>query len=238
MRRHRIAILLGLFIFVLTGCQAASVESPTFGAVRLTDTQAGVEESGYWIEADLTPVETSAYSQSLRDGLAEEWRVFREISMEERLLSSHVFGHCHFKAEDWTEAVDFLGLAPENPLETYDWLERNGAVSVYYDGTEDGTVTSAAVWALYLDGTRRIQLIVNFSSEANYTTGCTQGQTETVSMENGNTALLITPQNTDRYCSVDAYFVQTGALYLLHVVDEAENIRAARDTMERLLSAF
>lgn len=231
--RHRLQILLGLFILVLTGCQAASVESPAFGEVRL----AGTEESGYWVEADLTPVKTSAYSQSLRDGLAEEWQIYREASLEERRLG-HIWGSCRFTAKSWTEAVEFLGITPENPLETCGWLEQSGEVTVYYNGTEDGTVTSADVWTLYVDGTCRVQLIVRFSGEANYTTGCTQGQTETVSMENGNTALLVTPQNTGRYCSVDAYFVQNGALHFLHVVDEPENVRAARDTMEKLLSAF
>lgn len=263
-------ILIFFCMIGFAGCGSAEAlpdgnteeQGKIFQTVKLVETKSDPEESGFWIEAELEPVSSDAFSQQIRDEMAEEWQKFNALSPEEQMASSHFPGHCSSSFETWEECVAFLGIPLENPLEDVSWLtdadhsaipldadnldgQRQHAYIEWF-GTEKGEITSANVCAGYLDGEISVAVtatIYSGGSEEAYSTGSVWAEkvifeTETVSMENGNSALRITPIHGEEYCSEEAFFVQENVLYSIHVVGEKDAKDEVRETMEKVLRVF
>lgn len=262
MRRIRAIISILVLTFGLIGCTEKEKSLVVTDAkVRLVETKTDAQDSYFRIEVDLEKMESDAFGQGIYDELEKEWKEFHSLTQEQLWVSSHFWGSCSTSFDTWEEAVAFLGVSVPNPLEEMSDLVDADSSAIPLDaeglggqgrhariewyGTEEKQIEQACLYAGYLDGTVRVALSATLygGDEEVYTTGggwaeSVTFENEMVPMKNGNTALVIIPNDSGSYYSADAFFVQDNVLYALHLVGPELLHEEVMKSLEKVLDVF
>lgn len=243
---------------MFSGC--ARQNKPCFSAgkddnsVTLTETRSTSDDSGYTVEAIMSPMDEGSLNPALLDDLAEEWDEYDSLTDSQRLLSSHSYGQRTRNFSTWAEAEDFVGFPVANPYENNDSFLRNavyehrlnerqtGDVSVTFFGTREHV---SCIWLsteyTAADGAR-VDFSARLCTDDNipYMTGHAWASYVTFEHEEYTSgeisALVVKPLNIKNYDSADAYFVRGSILYTVHVTVDAD--ADAADALTDALDAF
>ena len=252
-----LAVFLGLTLFGC-GTDAENMQDEA-QMVEVVETHTGAEDSFYRIKADMKPVEQTDFSEKMQQEILAEWERYQSLSAEERMMSSHLWGTCGEKLDEWTDCEDLLGFSVENPLEDAVWLEKanyfamalnaeslsaenRNHIALYWSGEANGEIRQADIQTGYLDGENRISLMATAVTAEEYETEAAWAEEVTFAYEILEMAegevLLVTPENSGEYDLAEAYFVQGNILYHISVTGEEGQDADVRETMEKVLKEF
>lgn len=88
------------------------------------DTEAAEDKSDQAENHDIARIDSDMLSQNIYDALQYEWETWENLSTEQKMISSHLPGHCGDDFSDWEECEKFLGISILNPLEGSTWLKK------------------------------------------------------------------------------------------------------------------
>ena len=122
------------------------------------------------------------FSQSIYDMIAEDWERYNLMDYMQRMASSHTPGYCFLQFDSWSEATEFIGVAPWNPFENEEWLtatkeyrivnHQKNSMNLDYKtdfyGDADGILKSISLSSDYPLESGFVNLIINLSSEMNF----------------------------------------------------------------------
>lgn len=247
-------LVLPLAVLLLAGCQTEPVQAETPEAqVRVMPRASSDASEGLLIEADVIPVSPEDFSQKFHDRLAEEWAAFDQTSPTDRVLSSHAWGACDSQFDSWSEAVDFVGIPVENPLDAQEWLipwphfrasdpeEEAFSVEVSLQSSDRDTIERATLYADYRTGDKAIR--VQFSAGV-YTESPASFIEQPLAshqqpLSSGNQALVFDlDEQNEAYVSQTAHLAEGAVLYSVYVVGESGQAEAVTETMDQILALF
>lgn len=267
-RRPRPWLLAACVCLVLA---ATACAVGTLWSVQVGELSTGEEESSYSVYGTVRTVPDAEFSQEVHEILADDWADWWAMDEISRMLSSTLPGAPYREYETWAEGTEFLGIALANPLEEADWLEKAASDGTLegaqmaakhcrasFRGNENGQMVAASLWAGYYTGDIRLVLCAELQTEysgdmvADGSQAVETGSMwmETVNMTSNSfvmpdgqaAALVISqPRREDSYVAIEAYFIQDGLLYTLHVTgpdggDKA--VAAVRAVLEQALECF
>ena len=122
------------------------------------------------------------FSQSVYEMIAKDWEEYSFLDKIQRIASSHIPGVCSRNFENWSEAVEFVGVAPWNPFENEEWLsttneyrianhQKNSTFCDYkteFSGDNNGKLSSISLWGTYPLKSGFIEMIIKLYDEMKY----------------------------------------------------------------------
>ena len=266
MKRVSSVILSVALLFSLCACTgipengADTLPQSSYGTVQLLEEISDMEESSYRVGAGLLSTDFSMIGQILADKIEQEWDEFDRLSTEQRLLSSHAWGTVYIKADTWDECEDAIGFLVDNPLESFEWLNKTG-----YFGMESAdpnhpvshvevtahasrALSSLRITAGYCTENVRVTLTATLSAnDDTYTIGSTDKgyvtyENNHASTGSGIPVLIMTPDVANNtgyyngdYFSPTAYWVKDNVFYTLRASGEKTDRSEIQATLEQIL---
>lgn len=247
-----------------TDSVGSAEDTSIYGTVQLLEETSGAEESSYRVGASLSGTDFSAISQSLADKITQEWETYNNMTTEQRLLSSKLWGLVSIQTDTWTECEEEIGVSVYNPLEELDWLEKVGHygmasavndmsvkhVQATVNATQmtEGKITDIHISAGYNYNNVRVTLTATLLADGgDHTTGsvCSGYATyeqNIVTTKAGVQVLVVTTDesNNTGYYSGDyydptAYWVRDSVFYILRVFGDETDKDEIQAILERLL---
>lgn len=122
------------------------------------------------------------FSQSIYEMIANDWEKYNSMDNVQRMLSSHMPGICSKQFENWSEAIEFVGVEPWNPFENEEWLsgtneyrianrKKNSMLLDYnteFYGDADGKLNSISLSSNYPLASGFVNLVINLGSETTF----------------------------------------------------------------------
>lgn len=266
-----IAAALALFLFIaiiLRIANASGVDGPqsTCDTVQVLEKTSGTEESSYSVGVTLPATDFSSVGQILLDKITQEWKTYDGMTEEQRLASSRFWGCVGIQTDTWNECEQAIGFTINNPLESFDWLNKTGYFGMESTdphtqvkhvqisaNTEQNTgrkVSGINVTAGYNIENIRITLSAALSSNAGtYTSGSVYNgyaayEENTLTTGTGISVLIVTARETNNngYYNGDcfdstAYWVEDNVFYMLRVFGDEKDESEIQSTLDRILAA-
>ena len=219
------------------------------------DAQATASTSDQTESQNLALIDPDMLSQNIYDALQYEWETWENLSSEQKMLSSHLPGHCRDDFSDWEDCEKFFSISILNPLEDSTWLEKGTYVGMpagfrdappveaSWYGTQDGHVEWISVQSGYYD--KEIRVILNAMMYGSPAEEKSKDSGWSVELErqfyleyqtDGTT--VITEDSGDRFISRTAYFVKENVLYRVSAIGEPNTQDEVQETLERALADF
>ena len=219
------------------------------------DAQATASTSDQTESQNLALIDPDMLSQNIYDALQYEWETWENLSSEQKMLSSHLPGHCRDDFSDWEDCEKFFSISILNPLEDSTWLEKGTYVGMpagfrdappveaSWYGTQDGHVEWISVQSGYYD--KEIRVILNAMMYGSPAEEKSKDSGWSVELErqfyleyqtDGTT--VITEDSGDRFISRTAYFVKENVLYRVSAIGEPNTQDEVHETLERALADF
>ena len=168
---------------------------PTYGDVHMISMDSDDKESSYKVGAALPSTEFSSVGRMLEDKVTQEWKTYDEMTKEEILLSSHLYGLINFETDTWKELEEAIGFSVYNPLEALSLLNKTGHI-----GTESAEpITPMKHIEVIADTANAERKLREIRATSGYSTGNVRiTLTATLSSEEGMYGL--------RHSCIDRYF--------------------------------
>jgi len=255
-------ILIGT-CFGSTACDEDEIQT-AYPAVQLLETVSDNEESSYEVGALLSGTDFSCVGQILADKFEKEWNTYDSMTIEQRMLSSKLWGVVGLQTDTWAECEETIGFTIHNPLEDLGWLGKTGYfgmesanpditvghIQIIANATQgtDRELSEISATAGYNSGSARVTLTAVLSANTGtYTTGsiCNGYATyeqNTVTTATGIPVLIVTTNETNNngyysgdYFDSTAYWVKDNVFYTLRVFGAEADKDEIQAVLERIL---
>lgn len=182
-------------------------------------------------------ISSDMLGQGIYEAIKEEWATWNAKDEMQKLLSSHMPGHCYRGFGTWEECEEFLGFSIFNPLESSNWPEKatyvgmpegyNEAPRFYvsFYGTGEGQVQWIHVESGYRS--EEIRIMVN-----------AQVVVDSPAENSAVNEPLITEDSGERYVANTAVLVKDFVTYNIRVIGEPDMQNEVRETLEQVLPYF
>lgn len=257
-----LVILLGLLLVFGNG--GNSETQAIYGSVRVLDEKSDEIESSYQVEAELPATDFSSIGQTLEDKIEQEWQTLNNMTREQLITSSHLWGVVGVQADSWSECEAIVGFPINNPLESMTWLNKTGYFGVESTdptmpakhieitanaATPDRKLNSINITSGYnVDGIRVTLTATLIAESKKHTTGSvTNGyatfEQDTVDAGSGFPMLIVTTNETNNteyynedYFDPTAYWVKDNVFYTLRVLGVEAEKNIIQDTLNRIIA--
>lgn len=203
-----------------------------YSNVAVSKTESDDQESSYEVSAYLPGTDFSTIGQSLSDKIEKEWDTYNNMTREQQLTSSKLWGLVGIQVDSWNECEETIGFDVFNPIESIDWLNATGyfgmesadsntevkhilinANTMQSATNVDGKLTEITISSGYSSGKVKITLSATLcATPGSHTTGSvTNGyatyEQKTVSSGSGIPVLIVTTHesNNNGYYNGDYY---------------------------------
>ena len=236
----------------------------TYGTVQMIEKISDIEESSYLVGTTLPVTDFSIIGQLLSDKLEQEWKIYDGMTEIQRLASSKLWGCVSIQTDTWMECEQTIGFTVNNPLESFDWLNKTGyfgmesvnsnspvkhiLVNAISSLTVDRKVNEIMITAGYRVEEVRITLNATLSSTTetytlgNICNGYATYKETTMTTGTGIPILIVTTNETNNngyyngdYFDPTAYWVKDNVFYTLRVFGEEANEDEIKDILYRIL---
>lgn len=242
-------------VFFLTDPRQERTVTEDSGSISLTGIESKASGSGYTVTIRHEPLAQDAFSDALHEAMRQDWATWYAMAKSAQMIQSKAPGFIWRSFETWYDGVEFLGLEPDNPLETSDAFEKKNWTGtdvaedgrllrayVSADGDAEGELTNATIRTGYMRGNVRVQSVILLTTDGSYTAdsrfdGRVRFDTEQRTA-GGSPALVVYPRGGEHEQAI-VYLLRGQAVYTFHLICDGENgadeVRAAVDDV---LAAF
>ena len=226
-----IAIMLSILLAVsLCGC-AKGVESCP--AAEGTPGAGVSDEAG---DSNQNIISSDQLGQGVYVTLTEEWAKWDAKDEMQKMLSSHMPGHCYLGFDTWAECEEFLGFEIFNPLEDSEFEKGT------YVGMPEGYADAARFYvSLYGPSAEQAQWIFVDSGYRDGDVRITvnaQIFVDTPKENLDNQEPLITEDSGEKYVATTALLARGPVTYSIRVIGEQNQWDAVRETLDKVLPYF
>ena len=273
MKRFSIIMLSVALFLSLCACTKVHEEEPfipeegidtelqvAYGTVQVLEEISDTEESSYRIGAGLPGSDFSTIGQILSDKIKQEWDEFERLSDLQMFASSHAWGTIYLKTDTWSECEEAIGFRVNNPLESFEWLNKTGyfgmesadpnnpVTHVHATAYASRALSSLSITAGY--NTEKVKVSITATlhvADGIYTNGNVYKGYVTYKQNNVNTGsgipvLIVTADmaNNTGYYNGDfftptAYWVMDNVFYTLRVSGVESDKAEVQATLEQIL---
>ncbi len=248
----------------LTESEGSDESTMRYSTVQVLEKTSGAEESTYRVGASLPSTDFSSIGKVLEESITKEWETYDNMSVEQRMISSKLWGVVGVQTDTWSECEETIGFAIYNPLESLDWLSKTGYFGmesmdpdlqvkhvqaiVNTAKSNDKKINEINITAGYNSDSIRITLAATLSANSGtYVTGsaCNGYATyeqNTVTTKSGIPVLIVTTNETNNngyyhgdYFDPTAYWVKDNVFYTLRVFGDEIDKTDILEILERIL---
>ena len=239
MKKFFIIVISIFFLLGVVGCaQDAESVAQISGDLQPVQTEVSSEEEPEPdTEMHTLPGDAWELSSEMYQMLETEWNNWNAKTQEQKLLSSHIPGHCYIAFNEWAECEEFLGFRLDNPLEDTDWLEKGT-----YVGMPIGYADASRFYvSFYGDTPEQVRWIW---VESGYYLGDfritvqARIETELQAEQHESIAPRITEDSGERYVATTAELVREAITYNIRVIGEPNQTREVKEMLNKVLVCF
>lgn len=184
-------------------------------------------------EVSQTVISSDMLGQGVYDALRVEWAAWEAKDELQRMVSSHLPGHCYKQFGTWAECEAFLGFELANPLEgsdfekgTYVGMPKGYADASRFHVSLYGPNAEQVQWIFVDSGYRDgdVRITVNTQIFIDTPAGCGE-----------NTKPLISEDSGERYVASNAMVVCGPVIHNIRVIGEPNRWNEVRETLNKVL---